>query len=440
MYFLYSILTALAMILVGPYFIVQGLRTGKSLHNIRERMGSLRLPLPPRASGAPNAIWIHAVSVGEVLATIALAQRLKQTFPQRPLYISTTTDTGQRMARERLPLADGIFYFPFDWAWIVRRVLRALDPGIVIIMETEIWPNFLREARRRGVPVVFANARISPRSMVRYARVNRYYNNFIACALGHAAGFLAQTEEDAQRLRELGAVEEIVEVAGNMKYDIEPPALGELGKWLAEQLQQQERWPVIVAGSVVEDEEEPVLAAFDPVQRQWRHALLILAPRKPERFAMAGEIAIERGWKIARRSLLDLSGTFDEDADVLTLDSIGELAGLYGLADAVFVGGSLVAAGGHNILEPAWFGKPPVFGPHMENFREMAAQFVMAGAGAQVSNAEKLGRFWIRLIQDAPAREKMGQAARNLVVSNRGATDCCYRRIVDILQASGERV
>jgi 3-deoxy-D-manno-octulosonic-acid transferase len=439
MYFLYSLLSAAAMLVVAPYFLVRGLQTGKYLHSLCARMGYVPPETRRLARASPGGIWIHAVSVGEVMAAVALGQRLKQAFPQRALFVSTTTDTGQRMARERMPFAEGIFYFPLDWSWMVRRVFRAIRPGIVIVMETEIWPNFLRAARRRGVRVVFASARISPGSLGRYRLVNRFYNNFIAAALGDATAFLAQTEEDAERLRELGAAEEKVEVAGNMKYDIEPPARNEFGNWLGAQIQQQERWPVVVAGSVVEDEEEPVLAAFDPIQRQWRHALLILAPRKPERFRMAGQIAVERGWTIARRSECDLAAPLDDGADVLILDSLGELAGLYGLADVTFVGGSLVIAGGHNILEPAYWSKPPVFGPHMENFREMAAQFVMAGAGAQVSSPEKLGKFWVRLIEDPAASERMGQAARKLVSANRGATERCFLRIAAILQAAGER-
>ena len=174
--------------------------------------------------------------------------------------------------------------------------------------------------------------------------------------------FLVQTPEDAGRLREMGAPEERVEVTGNLKYDAEPPAAREFGAWLGEQIRRQERWPVLVAGSVVAEEEEAVLAAYDIVQRQWRHALLILAPRKPDRFDAAAAISAAGGWNVVRRSRMDLAQPLDENADVLVLDSIGELAGLYSLGDAVFVGGSLVPAGGHNILEPAWFSKPPVFG------------------------------------------------------------------------------
>jgi 3-deoxy-D-manno-octulosonic-acid transferase len=434
MYFLYSALTAAGLVLLAPYFVALGLRRGKYLHNLRERLGAVPREITARAEGAPESIWIHAVSVGETLAAVPLAERLKQRFPGVPLFISTTTATGQAVARERVKAADGVFYFPLDWSASVRRVFRAVRPAIVIILETEIWPNFLREARRRGVPVVFANARVSAGSFRRYRGVNRWLGNFVGRALGDAAAFLAQSDTDAQRLLELGAPADRVEVAGNLKYDLGPPSQSAFVAWLEEQVKQQERWPVVVAGSVVEDEEEPVLAAYDIVQRQWRRALLVLAPRKPERFEAAGQIAAERGWKVARRSRLDEQGSLGEDVDVLLLDSIGELAGLYALADAVFVGGSLVAAGGHNILEPAWFAKPPVFGPSMDNFRDMATEFLSVGAGAQVGSGEKLGKFWVRLIKDDRGRERMGLAAQELAQRNRGATERCALRITAILE------
>ena len=438
MYFLYSVLTAAGMILLAPYFAVQGLRRGKYLHSLRERLGHVPPEVTARAA-APGAIWIHAVSVGEVMAAVLLAQRLKEQFPGRLLFVSTTTATGQRVARERIKGADGVFYFPLDWTGPVRRVFAAVKPVMVIVVETEVWPNFLREARRRGVPVVFVNARISARSFRGYQRLNRYLGNLFARALRDAEVFLAQSEADAQRLRELGAHPDRVSVVGNLKYDLEPPAVGPFGAWLEEQVRQQERWPIVVAGSVVADEEEPVLAGFDIVQRQWRRALLVLAPRKPERFDAAAQIAADRGWKIVRRSRLDLNAPLDEDADVLLLDSIGELASLYTLADAVFVGGSLVPSGGHNILEPALFGKPPVFGPSMENFREMATEFLSAGAGAQVPSGEKLGKFWVQLIRDAAGRERMSQAARKLVDRNRGATERALGHIATILEAGRGR-
>jgi 3-deoxy-D-manno-octulosonic-acid transferase len=434
MYFLYSLLTATGMLLLSPYFAVKGMRTAKYWHNLRERFGNLPADIVARAAQAEGSIWIHAVSVGEVLAAIPLGRELKRRYPARSIFVSTTTDTGQRLARERLDFADGVFYFPLDWNTPVRRAFRAIRPSLVIVVETEIWPNFLREARRRSVPVVFVNARISERSFRRSKLGRRAAGGFFEHVLDDATLFLAQSEADAERLVGLGAPDDRIIVTGNLKYDGDSPAIGPFGKWLTEQVGAQERWPIVVAGSVVADEEEAVLAAYDIVQRQWRHALLVLAPRKPDRFDAAASVVTQDGWNVVRRSEIDPARPLDENADVLLLDSIGELAGLYSIAHAVFVGGSLVHAGGHNIIEPAWFGRPPVFGPSMENFRDMAQQFVSEGAGVQVRNGEQLGKVWVQFIRDLAVRDRMGEKAKALAEKNRGATARTLERIEAILQ------
>ena len=438
MYFLYSAVTAIAMVLLAPYFALQGLRRGKYLGNFRERMGYLPDALASDvASGV--SIWVHAVSVGEVLAAKPLVEALKKKFPERPIFLSTTTATGQQLARTRISSVDGVFYFPFDWRKPVRRALKKIQPALVVILETEIWPNFMRESGQAGVPVAFVNARISERSIRRFRRFQRFIGGFFRRVLQSAELFLAQSNEDAARLAEIGAPEERIEITGNMKYDIEPPAQSPFGEWLAKQIANQERWPVLVAGSVVAGEEEAVLAAYDVVQRQWRHALLVLVPRKPERFDAATEAAMQSGWKVVRRSAVDMNAPLDENCDIVLLDSIGELAGIYAVGDCVFVGGSLVPSGGHNILEPAWFCKVPVFGPSMENFRDIAARFSSAGAAWQVASGEKLGEAWMELIADSVCREKMGQKALSLVEANRGATARSLERIAVILEAQRER-
>lgn len=434
MYFLYSALLTAGMVLLAPYLVLRGFRRGTRLENFRERMG--RLPeYIGNGGGRRQAIWVHAVSVGEVLAAKALVERLKARFPNRSVYVSTTTVTGQRVARERLNAADGVFYFPFDWSITVRRALHKIGPAAIVVVETEIWPNFLREANRQGVPVIFVNSRISERSFRRFRRFRPLIGSFFGRVMSSGEVFLAQSKDDARRLQEMGAPEEKIEVTGNLKYDHEPAASGPFAVWLAGQAREQERWPLLVAGSVVAGEEEAVLAAYDVVQRQWRRALLILAPRKPERFDVAARVVADRGWKCVRRSALDLNSSLDEDADAILLDSIGELAALYSLADAVFVGGSLVATGGHNILEPGWFGKPPVFGPSMENFREIAARFSSAGAGIQVASGEKLGKVWTDLIRNPSRSQEMGQKARALVEANQGATERSLNRIASILES-----
>jgi 3-deoxy-D-manno-octulosonic-acid transferase len=438
MYLIYRFLTILSMIVLAPYYALRGWRQ-RELRAWRERLGVLPPQIGARAhtSTGDRPIWIHAVSVGEVLVAGPLVDGLKRRMPGRAVYLSTTTETGQRMARERLKCADVVFYFPLDWVFAVRRAFRVMRPAVVVVMETEIWPNFLREAARLEIPVVFANARISERAFARYNRWKFLVLEFYAEALEYARLFLAQTPVDAERLLAMGAREERVEVVGNLKFDGEPAALCAFGAWLQEQAAAQERWPLLVAGSVVAQEEDAVLAAYDIVQRRWRRALLLLAPRKPARFDAAAELIEAAGWKLTRRSRLDFAARLDESADVILLDSIGELAGLYSIADAVFVGGSLVAAGGHNILEPAWFARPPVFGDSMDNFREMADQFLDARAAVEVRSGTELGKVWAQLIENPALRERMGKAAQKVCERNRGATGRCLDRIAGVLGPAG---
>jgi len=444
-YFIYSLLMGLAVIVTAPYWLFQGLRHGKYLSNLKERLAFAFPALEKLPADRPGGIWIHAVSVGEALSGVALAKRLKEAYPQRPLIISTTTQTGQALAIERMPFADAVFYFPFDWAFCVRKVLAAVKPAIVIVLETEIWPNFLREARRKNVPVVFVSGRVSDRSFVRYQKYlgifGFYLRPFLSSALNNAAAFLMQTETDAGRLRALGAPQERVKASGNLKYDMEPPAPTPLSAWLQRECEQRGRWPVIVAGSVVATEEPLALIAFGVVQGDFPKALLILAPRKPERFAAAAEFIEESHRKFLKRSAFAIPGPavagqgsaaahgIPDDVTVVLLDSIGELASLYRLADGVFVGGSLVDAGGHNILEPAAFGKVPVFGPSMENFAEVAARFIEAGAAIQVGSPEDAGVEWIHLLQDSEKMKRMGSTALQLVESSRGALDRALQEV-----------
>jgi 3-deoxy-D-manno-octulosonic-acid transferase len=429
MYFAYTVLMTIAAVLLLPYFAVRGVRQGKYWRSLRQRMGYLPEAVARRAPRQPGAVWIHAVSVGEALAALPLARRLKQRFPGRRLVVSTTTETAQWLVRERFDCVDDVFYFPLDWPGAVRRAFARVEPGIVVILENEIWPNFLRQARRAGVPVAFINGRISERSFRRY----RWVDGWLARVLEDSQAFLAQTENDAERFRALGAPALRIEVMGNLKYDLSPPASGPLVAWLEAECRRQERQPLLVAGSVLAGEEEAVLAAFAEVKSRRPRALLVLAPRKPERFDAAARLAAEPGWKVARRGAQEFDAALPV-ADVFLLDTLGELAGLYRLADAVFVGGSLVPAGGHNILEPAWFARAPVFGRSMENFGEIARQFLEAGAAIQVSDAAGLAAAWARLLDDAAERERMGRAARALVERNAGATERAFQRIAAILQ------
>jgi 3-deoxy-D-manno-octulosonic-acid transferase len=438
-YFVYSVLMGLAALLTAPYWLIQGLRRGKYLSNLGERLGFSPSAAHRLPADRPGAIWIHAVSVGEALAGVALAKRLKEAYPKRPLVVSTTTLTGHALAKDRMPFADAVIYFPLDWSFCVRKVLDAVKPAIVVVLETEIWPNFLREARKRNIPVIFASGRISDRSFARFQKYlgifSFYLRPFLASALRNPAAFLMQTPADADRIHVLGAPADRVKVIGNLKYDMVLPGPTPLSAWLAEECKRRQRWPVIVAGSVVATEEPLALIAFGVVQGDFRNALLVLAPRKPERFVPAAEFIEESHRKYVRRSELPVAGPgitakpaansngISEDVTVLLLDSIGELASLYPLADGAFVGGSLVEAGGHNILEPAAFGKVPVFGPSMENFAEIASRFIQAGAAIQVESPEDAGVEWIHLLKDPEKMKRMGEAAKKLVESSRGALD-----------------
>jgi len=447
-YFIYSFLMGAAALLLLPYWLVRGLREGKYLANLRERLGLSTAALDKLPADRAGAIWIHAVSVGELLSSIALAKRLKEAYPGRPLVVSTTTITSQSLARERMPFADAIFYFPLDWNFCVRRVLFAARPSLVVVLETEIWPNFVREARRQNIPVLFIGGRISDRSFARHQRYltkfGFFLRPFLRNALGNASAFLMQSERDAERIRALGAPAERVSVSGNLKYDMELPAATALSSWLEAEARRQGRSPIVVAGSVVAAEEPLALIAFGVLQGEHPNALLVLAPRKPERFEAAADFIHESRRKFIRRSQLALSGhvngaaagnngSIPRDVTVILLDTIGELASLYRLADGAFVGGSLVPSGGHNILEPAAFGKIPVFGPSMENFSEIASRFVTADAAIQVESPEDAGVAWIELLRNPERRQKMGENAKHLVDSSRGATDRALAEISKFL-------
>ncbi len=447
MYALYSLLTAAGMLLLSPYFFMRGLIGGKYFGHIRERLGwGFPLDLRTRSEGkrSEGTIWIHAVSVGEVLAVQPLAIQLRERYRERRLVVSTTTATGQKLARERMKFADAIFYFPLDWQGPVKRALKAVRPAAVIVVETEIWPNFLRECRRSGVPVIFVNGRLSERSFRGFRRAISFsggaLRGFLKRILNDATLFLMQGEPDASRLLELGADPKRVVVSGNMKYDLVGPAESALSNWLGEEVARNHRQPVLVAGSVMANEEIQVLRAFGEVERQFPRALLILAPRKPDRFDEAARIVGELRRGLVRRSNITLNGAGSAalfaPGSVLLLDSVGELASIYRLADAVFVGGSLVPSGGHNILEPAAFSKVPIYGPFMDNFSEMAAKFLDADAAIQVNTQEALGDAWINLLKDDMRAMRMGAAARDLVDLNRGATARVLARIEQIVDTS----
>jgi 3-deoxy-D-manno-octulosonic-acid transferase len=412
--FLYSAALGLAMLAGLPYWIFQMARHGKYRAGLAERLGRVpaRLRLP---TAAEPAIWVHAVSVGEVLAVAGLVEELQRRFPRHRIFVSTTTDTGQALARKRFGEAN-VFYFPMDFAFAIRGYLRALQPRLVIIAETEFWPNFLRLAHASGARIAVVNARISDRSLPRYRR----WRGLLRGVLDHVDLLLAQTTEDAARLREIGATEERVRVAGNLKFDIPVPAAPAVVAMLRKSLAATEARPVLVCGSTVDGEEPLLLKAFENVLVPHPRAMMVLAPRHPERFAVVAALLEQMSIRFSRRSVWngeDLGG------GVLLLDTIGELAALYALADIAFVGGSLVPRGGHNILEPAQRGVPIVVGQHTENFRDIVSLFRSRNA-VRVAGPAELPLVFLDLLANDHDEERraLGQRAAETMRSQVGAT------------------
>lgn len=427
MYFLYSLSILGFFLALAPYFAYQALRYRKYVGSLRQRLGYL--PISFNLDG-DDSIWIHAVSVGEVLTARALIPDLRARYPHLRLFVSTTTMTGQRVARQNLQGIDGVFYFPFDFRFIVRRTLDIVRPRLFIMMETELWPNLLRECRRRGVKTVLANGRISSRSYPRYRLVRLFFRRVLA----DVDRFCVQSEESARRLAQLGAPRGRILVTGSLKFDsLEPPSLvrGRMRDRVLRYFRVPPSRPVLVAASTLRGEEGPVLRAFRRMKAQAPDALLILAPRHPERFREAEDLARREGFRVVRRTELPVDGS--PAADVVILDTMGELARLYQIATLVFVGGSLVDAGGHNILEPAVYGKPIVFGPHMDNFREIAQTFLASGAACQVVSERELETVLLDLLADPARRAGLGAAARALVEANRGAREKTLAAIEELL-------
>jgi 3-deoxy-D-manno-octulosonic-acid transferase len=410
--FLYSVALAVGMLVSLPYWLLQMARHGKYSKGLAERLGRLplRLRLPKEAE---EVLWVHAVSVGEVLAVVGLVEELQRGFPQRRIFISTTTDTGQALARKRFGEAS-VFYFPMDFAFAIRPYLRALRPRMVVIAETEFWPNFLRLAHASGARIAVVNARISDRSWPSYRR----FRGLLRRLLANVDLFLAQTAEDAARLRDIGAAPERVRVTGNLKFDVPAPAPPAIVESLRKSIAATGAGPVLVCGSTVEGEEPLLLKAFENLLVQRPRAVMILAPRHPERFAGVAALLEQMSIRFLRRSRWNGEPS---TGGVFLLDTIGELAALYAIADIAFVGGSLVPRGGHNIIEPAQHGVATVVGNHTENFRDIVGLFQSRDAVRIVGPAE-LPLVLLELLANDEERKALGQRAADTMRSQVGAT------------------
>jgi 3-deoxy-D-manno-octulosonic-acid transferase len=413
----YTAIFTAGLLLLAPVFAYRALRHRKYLGSLGERLGAVGVEPSDRPT-----LWVHAVSVGETLAVEPFVRAAVEAMPGWRVVVSTTTATGQRVARERFASLD-VCYFPLDLPGAVDRALDRVRPSLVCLVETEIWPNFLAASRRRGIAVALVNGRLSDRSFRGYSRVRR----LLAPVLRDVALFLMQTRADAERVRRLGAPPERVVVTGNLKYDVDREALeARLAPRRAEvdaAFGLPDPRPLAVAGSTAAGEEEMLAEALETLRRRpgLGRTRVLVAPRHPERFDEAERAFAGRGFRVARRSRPEGA----RDADVLLLDTIGELAAVYAHADAVLVGGSLVARGGHNILEPALYAKPVVVGPHTENFRQIVSDFTDAGAVVRLpigAGAEALAEALARLLGDPDEARRIGERGLAVIEANRGAT------------------
>ena len=434
MYFIYSLLLALGFLILLPRFLLDAFRHGKYVAGFRERWGSVS---PVRADGRP-VIWIHCVSVGETQAARPLVQGLKKRFPRSLIAVSTITLTGQNLAREIFrDDAAKVFYFPFDWRWVVRRTLKAINPDAVVVMETELWPGFLRECKVQQIPVALVNGRLSAQSFRRYRPIRR----FMARVLSSLNLAVMQTEADAERIQALGMDASKTFVFGNMKFDAGTmPEADSLTTEFRERFNLNGS-SLILAASTHEPEETIILNSFRQVaSRSVTKPRLMIAPRHPERFAEVADLLKTAGLRWVRRTATPEAS--DAQAEVILLDSIGELRSVYTLASIVFVGGSIARTGGHNVLEPAAVGAPVIVGFHTYNFQSIVETFREAGAIVQLqpmsdsATIVELGNAISELLVNPARGREIGALAQRLVAQNGGATERTLRALDSMIAST----
>jgi 3-deoxy-D-manno-octulosonic-acid transferase len=427
MYGVYNIFFIGAFILASPLLLLRMLWSGKYRRSFKERLG-LKVNNCWSGKENPRPIWIHALSVGETLSAVSLVKALAKRYPKIPIIFSTSTETGQQTALKAMGgLVADTFYFPLDLIFIVRKILEKIRPCLFVLIETDIWPNFLGELKTRSFPAVLVNGRMSANSFKRY----RHFRFFIKRVLFCFQAIGMQDPIYARRMVELGAPEDKVFVGGNLKFDqehrfVEQPERDEMLFSLGWNNPSKR---VLVAGSTHEGEEEIIFAAFSRLLQDFPDGALIVAPRNPERFGKVYNLALAMGLRCRK-----LSDPVDPADQVVVADRIGELSRLYVVGEAVFVGGSLVREGGHNLLEPAAQKKPVVFGPHMDDFQEMADLIVEAGGGVVVSNQNELYQAWRSLLDSHLLAERTGEIAYEVWRNNRGALQnylCCLDRYLN---------
>jgi 3-deoxy-D-manno-octulosonic-acid transferase len=429
---------ALLVVLVAgtPWWLFRMATTQKYREGLLERLGMVPSRLRKQMAGLGSErplIWVHAVSVGEVLAVSRLVKTLDAALPDYLIVLSTTTRTGQALARERFG-SNRVFYCPLDLPWAVRAWLNALQPSLLILAETEFWPNLLSGCFRRNIPVAVVNARISDRSWPRYRRMRWLWRPF----LSRLSRVLAQSQTDADRLKVSGCLPERVTVAGNLKFDVRTAEEADATRLLKKS---SAGLRLIVAGSTLEGEEAALLQAWPRLLHANPQLVMVLAPRHPERFAAVAALLEKSGMAWVRRSDWRSApeGSLKplNPGQIVLLDTIGELASVYSLAAVAFVGGSLVPAGGHNPLEPAQFGVPIVMGPHFANFRAITED-LLAHQALRISSAEDLSATLIGLLQNPQASKAMGARARQVFEQQAGATGRCMVALRSLLLHGGK--
>lgn len=390
---LYSLIYTLAFLVILPYFLIAGLIRQKYFASAAQRFGFV-----PYRNAEPS-IWVHTVSVGEFLAAKPLLRKIQEKYPNTPLFISTTTITGQKLAAEFLP--DRTFYFPFDWRWCVRKIFQSIKPGLILIFETEIWPNFLWEAHDQKIPVILINGRISDQSFSRYRFARNLIPGFTECWM--------QSIEDASRMKQIEKDPQRVKVMGNIKFEYQPQTLSPALQRLIEDWKGSSL--LLIAGSTMPGEEEILLDSYKALSSDFRFKMLI-APRHPERFNEVLELIRQKKLEVSRRS-----ENQSTDTPIMILDTIGELAGVYEMADLVFIGGTLRYSG-HNPIEPAYYGRAILSGPEYKNFRAVFEEFLRNEA---IVVTEDITSAIRNLANDSERRKTLGNAARELVRKNQGA-------------------
>ncbi len=416
--FLYNVGLVLLLILGAPVWLLRA----RWRDGLGERLGAGAKRVAHTLAGRQQ-VWVHAVSVGEVVAIRRLVEELDARLGPGAVVISTTTRTGQELARKYFGFAR-CFYFPIDLPWVVRGAMQTLRPRMLVLAESELWPNVLAECEGQGVPVVVVNARVSDRSLPRYRQLHRVWRPFLEML----TLVLAQSEEDAQRFVAIGVPPERVRVGGNLKYDAQPKQSTELVAQLKAQLPAGAK--LLVAGSTLEDEEQVLLEAWPAICTRVPGAVMVLAPRHPERFARVATLAREQKAALIQRSLWN--GGAVAAGSVFLLDSIGELGSVYALGALAFVGGSLVAAGGHNPLEPARLGVPVIVGTHYENFRDVV-DLLRAAQALEVVDRAKLHEAIASLLKDTDAAAAMGARGQKVFDAQAGATERAADAILRLL-------